>query len=199
MAIGIIFRFPPAATDASKTYDAIVDEMGVRNNPAQGAVYHWAAPAHGGLVIVDLWETQKDFDRFAQEKIYPLTQKHGLPKPKVDQFEVHNIIDARERAAKPGLGLILNFKAGADSLAKYDKANALMDAVKNPPEGLIIHWAAKSPGGLVVSDVWESQAHLDRFMREKLGPTTETLQLEKPAVESFNIHNVLTGRVGART
>src|ERR1700730_16453986 len=77
MAIGIIFRFPPTASDACKTYDAIVDDMGVRNNPAQGALYHWAAPANGGLIIVDLWETQKDFDRFAQEKIYPITQKHG--------------------------------------------------------------------------------------------------------------------------
>jgi hypothetical protein len=193
MAIGIIFRFPPTATDASKTYDAIVDEMGVRNNPAQGAIYHWAAPAHGGLVIVDLWETQKDFDHFAQEKIYPLTQKHGLPKPNVEHFEVHNIIDARDRAASPGIGLILSFKTGADGLALYDKANAMMDAVKNPPEGLVIHWAAKSPDGLAVSDVWESQAHLDRFMREKLGPTSGTLELSKPTVETYNIHNVLSG------
>jgi hypothetical protein len=38
------------------------------------------------------------------------------------------------------------------------------------PAGLVFHAAATKPGGgLVVYEIWESQEHQDRFMRERLG------------------------------
>jgi len=198
MAIGIILRYP-AVSDAIKKYDAVTDEMGVRNNPPQGAIYHWAAPTNGGLIIVDLWETQKDFDQLAQEKIYPLAQKHGFPKPDVEQFEVHNIVDSRDHGATAGVGIILRYKAGADSLALYDKVGTIMDTAKHKQEGAVIHWGAKSTDGFIVTDVWDSQARFDRFLHEKIEPATGTAGLSKPVIETFKIHNALSGRVRVRT
>ena len=46
----------------------------------------------------------------------------------------------------------------------------------NPPDGLIAHLAIERPeGGLRYIDVWESEAHWDRFAEERLHPVVHPL------------------------
>ena len=45
-----------------------------------------------------------------------------------------------------------------------------------PPEGLILHIALERPeGGLRYIDVWESEAHCDRFGEDRLHPVVHPL------------------------
>jgi hypothetical protein len=66
------------------------------------------------------------------------------------------------------------------------------------PDGLIMHSAGPiEDGGWYVYDIWESQAHLDRFVEERLMPALKELGAppgEPPQV--YEIHNlVVTDRV----
>ena len=48
-----------------------------------------------------------------------------------------------------------------------------------PPEGLILHMAIERPeGGLRYIDVWESEAHWDRFAEDRLHPVVHPLLQE---------------------
>ncbi len=41
-------------------------------------------------------------------------------------------------------------------------------AAENPPEGLIVHTATETAGGVRVVDIWESQAQFEKFRDERL-------------------------------
>ena len=48
-----------------------------------------------------------------------------------------------------------------------------------PPEGLVVHLAIeRAEGGLRYIDVWESEAHWDRFVEERLHPVVHGLLSE---------------------
>lgn len=91
MAIAIQLDFPGATL---AQYDEVIDGMGFsRGGPAHpDAMFHWAAKTDDGIRVVDVWTSQEAFDRFAAEKIGPLTQKAGLAQPRVEVFQVHNYL-----------------------------------------------------------------------------------------------------------
>jgi len=99
------------------------------------------------------------------------------------------------------IALIMKFENdGRDVLGLYDQANAAMHTVDTPPEGLVMHWAAKTEsGGLCVVDVWASREQFDRFFAQKLGPTAQQLGLPQPNIEEFSVYNVIDGRVPSAT
>lgn len=55
---------------------------------------------------------------------------------------------------------------------QYDEINKLMgiNGPEDEPDGLISHVCAKTEDGLVVCDVWRSQADLDEFAATQVGP-----------------------------
>jgi hypothetical protein len=58
--------------------------------------------------------------------------------------------------------------------------------------GLIFHAAGPSPTGWRVIDVWESEADLERFQRERLLPAAEHIGgLPRPRVEMMPVHRML--------
>jgi hypothetical protein len=48
------------------------------------------------------------------------------------------------------------------------------------PQGLLMHSAATKPGGLVVYEIWASQADQERFMDERLGKALQDGGIEGP-------------------
>lgn len=61
--------------------------------------------------------------------------------------------------------------------AFYDRIAAGIGDV--PPDGLVVHLAIeRDEGGLRYVDVWESQAHWDRFVDERLHPVVHGLLSE---------------------
>jgi hypothetical protein len=53
------------------------------------------------------------------------------------------------------------------------------DVYDNPPEGLIVHVATETDGGVHIVDVWESAEHQERFMAERLGPSIAKVMAER--------------------
>ena len=44
-----------------------------------------------GLLVVDVWESDEQFERFSEEKIGPYSQQVGITEqPKITRHEVHN-------------------------------------------------------------------------------------------------------------
>ena len=94
MAIAVQIDFDGATLDQ---YDEVVQKMGFepRGRGEPGGLFHWVTKTDSGIRVTDVWESQEIFERFAQEKIGPLTAAVGLTSPpRVTFHEVHNYLTA---------------------------------------------------------------------------------------------------------
>lgn len=77
---------------------------------------------------------------------------------------------------------------------QYDELNG---AIRDDPQGLILHTASRAHGGMRIVDVWDSEDAYRRFEREELLPAMQRLGMappeDAPAVQGFELHN-LRGR-----
>ena len=89
------------------------------------------------------------------------------------------------------VGLLMQFKGvGAP---KYDAIMKEMKLYENKgtwPDGIISHVAGATPDGWCVLDVWESQAHFDKFFAGRLKPAFDKVGgMPMPQVTPFQVHN----------
>lgn len=91
MAIAVQQDFPGGSL---AQYDAVIKKMGFRpGGPgASGALFHWVSKTDTGIRVVDVWESKEKFEKFAAEKIGPLTAEEGVGRPTLTFFEVHNYL-----------------------------------------------------------------------------------------------------------
>ena len=78
-------------------YDEVIKRMGFepRGSGGPGCLFHWVAATTDGVRVTDVWATQEDFEKFAQEKIGPITQAVGVEgQPEPQYFDVHNYLTA---------------------------------------------------------------------------------------------------------
>lgn len=199
MAIGVIIRFESEG-EACPTYDTIVDEMKIQNDPPRGSIYHWAAATSEHAVLVaDLWQSGRDFQAFVAEKMEPLTTKHHARETSTRVYDAYRVIEGRGHS-RTGVGVIVRWHGDPDELAnQYDEVNEHIGVDRAVPEGLILHWSAKTDDGFVAVDHWTSRAAFDVFAQTKLGPASETLGLPMPDLEIVEIHNTIDPRVAAAT
>ncbi|HYY23032.1 MAG TPA: hypothetical protein VE780_14250 [Thermoleophilaceae bacterium] len=57
-----------------------------------------------------------------------------------------------------------------NSLDDHDRVVEALNFPGDWPDGAIVHSAYEVDGHLVVTDVWESRQHFDRFVEERLRP-----------------------------
>jgi hypothetical protein len=80
-------------------YDEINEWIGLLpGGPAASPqeLFHWVAQVEQGFRVVDVWETREAFERFAQEKLAPICERIGIPRPSdIQFFEVHNYLGGR--------------------------------------------------------------------------------------------------------
>ena len=62
-------------------YDQVMVKMGltVGADPPEGSLFHWVAKHDDGIRVTDVWGSRETFDRFAQEKIGPITLEVASP------------------------------------------------------------------------------------------------------------------------
>jgi hypothetical protein len=67
---------------------------------------------------------------------------------------------------------------------QYDAVNEKLDPENNPADGGIVHTAGVlSDGRFRVIDIWESEAHFQRFREERLAPVIAEVAGETPVPE----------------
>jgi hypothetical protein len=94
MAIAVQLDFAGATLEQ---YDQVIAKMGFRpGGPGgPGGIFHWVTRTDGGMRVTDVWETKEQFEKFAAEKIGPITQEVGISGPPDIKFvEVHNYLTA---------------------------------------------------------------------------------------------------------
>jgi hypothetical protein len=92
MAVAVEMNFKGATLDQ---YDKTMQLMGLTRGGATppGAISHWVAETDDGLRVVDVWESQEAFDKFAAEQIGPFTAEAGIEgPPEMRTYEVHNYL-----------------------------------------------------------------------------------------------------------
>ena len=94
MAVAVILEFDGGTVDQ---YEQVIEKMGFEHEGTggPGGLFHWVTKTADGIRVIDVWESRATFDKFAQEKIGPITQEVGVPAPPEMQFfEVHNHLTA---------------------------------------------------------------------------------------------------------
>ncbi len=94
MAIGVELKFPGATLEQ---YDQVIERMDFtpQGKGAPAGIFHWVTKTDDGLRVVDVWESREAFERFAEEKIGPITKAVGFPgEPEIQIHEVHNYLTA---------------------------------------------------------------------------------------------------------
>ena len=92
MAVAFEMRFEGATLEQ---YDRVIELMGFTPNGAcaNGGIFHWVAQTDDGIVVVDVWERDEQFNRFAEEQIGPLHAQVGVTAPPViTRYEVHSTL-----------------------------------------------------------------------------------------------------------
>jgi len=92
------------------------------------------------------------------------------------------------------VGIRQKFSGGTQ--ANYDAAHAIMEVDTDPPAGMLVHSAGPVDGGWGIIDFWESRAHFDAFVKDRLMPRLASLGDQKfpnpPDVKEFAVHNLET-------
>ena len=94
VAVGVQSDIPGMTLEQ---YDDVIHRMGFepRGSGGPGALFHWVTKTDDGIRVTDVWETQEDFEKFAEEKIGPITQQVGVQgQPETTYFDVHNYLTA---------------------------------------------------------------------------------------------------------
>jgi hypothetical protein len=94
MTVGVQLEFRGGSLDQ---YDEIVKRMGFTpgGKGAPGGLFHWVTKTDDGIRVIDVWDAKENFEKFAQEKIGPISQEVGVTgPPEVTFFEVHNYLTA---------------------------------------------------------------------------------------------------------
>ena len=69
------------------------------------------------------------------------------------------------------------------TLEQYEEVSGKVGMER--PEGAHVHIAGRTDRGLQVIEVWDSQAHIDRFMDAGLGKAMQAAQLPEPTITEF--------------
>jgi len=101
MATVMIMHWPEVKPNQ---YEEARRQVAWETNVPKGAKFHVCWFADDGCHVIDLWDSQADFERFANERLMPAVQRIGIQgQPKV-QFAPAHAIFAPDVSAKPNVG-----------------------------------------------------------------------------------------------
>jgi hypothetical protein len=94
MAVAVVMEFEGGTLEQ---YDEVIKRMGFapRGAGAPGGLFHWVTKTDDGIRVVDVWESQEQYEAFGTDTIGPITQAVGVPSPpKTTYADVHNYLTA---------------------------------------------------------------------------------------------------------
>ncbi|MBI2815401.1 MAG: hypothetical protein HYX72_00530 [Acidobacteria bacterium] len=98
MATTMYMEWPGVTQDQ---YNRVLSYLEMDANPPKGGIFHVAGFSGGSLRVLDIWESQQDFERFQKDRLAAAVQKAGVTtQPKVEFFPTHNIYTPNIEAVK---------------------------------------------------------------------------------------------------
>jgi hypothetical protein len=91
--MAVAMRLSMKGVDA-EAYDRIHDGIGLDERPAEGLILHTAGISGDTLEVVDIWESEDAFNRFAEKRLLPAVGAAGLgdrPQPQPRLYELYNM------------------------------------------------------------------------------------------------------------
>jgi hypothetical protein len=77
-------------------YRAVLDELGVEENPEEGIYVHLTTPTDFGFRILEIWDAKEGFDRFVEERMFPAAEAVGMQRETViTTTPLHNFFGPR--------------------------------------------------------------------------------------------------------
>ena len=74
------------------------------------------------------------------------------------------------------------------TLDQYDQVNEQLGSEK--PDGVHVHIAGATDGGIRVIEVWDSVDAIDRYMESGLGEALGEAGIPEPTITDFEVHNL---------
>ncbi len=97
MAVGTIDRLPEGV--GAEQYDALMEKMGITNEPVEGLIFHSAGELEGRFQIFNVWESRENCDRFRADRRRPaMVELMGeetvaaLPDGETVYVDIHNYV-----------------------------------------------------------------------------------------------------------
>jgi len=77
-------------------YDQLMRDMKIEENPPTGLITHIATFDSNGIRVTDVWESENDFNTFAENRLKPGFQKIGYNnRPKTETYPLHNYVETQ--------------------------------------------------------------------------------------------------------
>jgi hypothetical protein len=99
MSVAMVTQMPAEFT--TETYDAVNEKAGLEENPPQGMVFHALGTSKDGSVILDVWESEDDFEAFRTGRLNPALEEvvgsevfAAMPVPERSVYDVHHVMKA---------------------------------------------------------------------------------------------------------
>jgi hypothetical protein len=91
MAVVMRMEWPEVTREQ---YDATLEAVGWEETLPEGAIFHVAFFDEGGFKVVDVWESEEQFQRFVEDRLNPGIQQVGIEgEPKVTFAPAHRVFD----------------------------------------------------------------------------------------------------------
>ena len=96
MAIAVEATFHGAGVTIDKYFEALklLNAVPEGPHPDPSCLFHWARAEANGYVVTDVWKDKAAFDKFIAEKVVPVSEKSGVPKPQLKFTDVANYCTA---------------------------------------------------------------------------------------------------------
>jgi hypothetical protein len=182
MAVAFVMDF---AGGTREQYDQVVERMQLGGRVAPGGLAHAAGQTADGWRVVDVWESAEAYQRFAEERIMPLTAEAGLQPPDVRSVELHKF----ERGPDADVAVVQVVGLDIDA-AVYDAVRA--DIADPLPEGVVWHAAGPAEDGWCIVDAWASAEARDRFLSERVPGAMKAHRIPgPPRIEDLDVQATL--------
>lgn len=93
MPVAVVHEWAEGGNDTAG-YDAIHERVMASGTPDGFRMHAAGATPDGGFRIFEVWDSQGDFDRFAEERLMPILREIGADgnPPSVTSYELHEYI-----------------------------------------------------------------------------------------------------------
>jgi hypothetical protein len=97
MSVAIIHRMPEGFT--TEQYDAVNAKAEIAANPPSGLIHHTLGISDQGAVILDVWDSEDDFESFRNDRLNPALESivgaevfAEMPAPDREFYAVHQTV-----------------------------------------------------------------------------------------------------------